>query len=134
MGVFESFRVALDMLRLHKLRAFLTMLGVIIGVMSVSLIVEVSGGFKHFLTDEIKKLGSDTIIVFFDPGRNEKEGMGSIDRLTNDDIQYIADRATKIDIVGRYPSGSSSRFTARSRFFTPTLFSRSRPCSSFCFC
>ena len=99
MGIFESFRVALDMLRLHKLRAFLTMLGVIIGVMSVSLIVEVSGGFRHFLTDEIKKLGSDTIIVFFDPGRNEREGLGAIEQLTIDDIQYISDRATKIDIV-----------------------------------
>lgn len=99
MNIFESFRVAWDMLRLHKLRAFLTMLGVIIGVMSVSLIVEVSGGFKHFLTDEIKKLGSDTIIVFFDPGRNEKQGMGSIDKLTNDDISYISNRATSIALV-----------------------------------
>lgn len=99
MGLFESFRVALDMLRLHKLRAFLTMLGVIIGVMSVSLIVEVSGGFRHFLTDEIKKLGSDTIIVFFDPGRNERQSLGSIENLTNDDIDYIANRADKIDIV-----------------------------------
>lgn len=99
MNIFESFRVAIDMLRLHKLRAFLTMLGVIIGVMSVSLIVEVSGGFKHLLTDEIQKLGSDTIIVMFDPGRNERQSMGSIDKLSNDDIKYIANRATTIDIV-----------------------------------
>ena len=39
MQVFEALRVALDMLRLHKMRSFLTMLGVIIGVMSVSLII-----------------------------------------------------------------------------------------------
>ncbi|MBS1721461.1 MAG: ABC transporter permease [Armatimonadetes bacterium] len=99
MGVFESFRVAWDMLRLHKLRAFLTMLGVIIGVMSVSLIAEVSGGFNHFLTDEIKKLGSDTIIVFFDPGRNQGRGLGKVDKLTNDDIDYIRNRASSIDLV-----------------------------------
>ena len=33
----QSFIVAIGMLRLHKLRAFLTMLGVIIGVMSVTI-------------------------------------------------------------------------------------------------
>ena len=85
----ESLRIALSMLRQNKLRSFLTMLGVIIGVMSVSLIVEVSGGFRHFLTDEIKKLGSDTIIVFFDPGRNENRGLGSVGQLANDDIEDI---------------------------------------------
>jgi len=99
MGIFESFRVALDMLRLHKLRAFLTMLGVIIGVMSVSLIVEVSGGFRHYLTNEISKLGADTIMVTFNPNRNDKEGLGGIDHMTNDDIQYISDRAKKVETV-----------------------------------
>ncbi len=75
------------------------MLGVIIGVMSVSLIVEVSGGFRMYLTDEIKKLGADTIILFFDPGRNSKMGMGNIDKLTTDDVEYLKARASTIDIV-----------------------------------
>ncbi len=99
MGVFDSFLVALNMLRLHKLRAFLTMLGVIIGVMSVSLVMEVSGGFSHFLTDEIKKLGSDTIILAFDPGRNERSSLGRIDKLTTEDIRYIEDRCTTIEMA-----------------------------------
>jgi hypothetical protein len=40
--VLQSFAIALDMLRMHKLRAALTMLGVIIGVFSVTIIVMVS--------------------------------------------------------------------------------------------
>ena len=39
MSLFQSVLVALDMLRLHKLRAFLTMFGVIIGVMAVTMTV-----------------------------------------------------------------------------------------------
>ena len=87
------------MLRLHKLRAFLTMLGVIIGVMSVTLIVMVSGGFRYFLTYEIKKLGSDTIIIFFDPGRNERRGLGMIDGLTDDDVSLISERASSVELA-----------------------------------
>ena len=67
--LFQSSSIAFDMLRLHKLRAFLTMLGVIIGVMSVTLIVMVSNGFQSFLTSEFSKVGSDIIMVLFDPGR-----------------------------------------------------------------
>ncbi|MBS1712745.1 MAG: ABC transporter permease [Armatimonadetes bacterium] len=99
MGFFESFRVAVDMLRLHKLRAFLTMLGVIIGVASVMLIVEISDGFKKFLLGQIEELGTDTIIVFFDPGKMRGQGFGRIDKLTNDDIDYIQNRTTTIGLV-----------------------------------
>ncbi len=100
MGFFESFRVAMDMLRLHKLRAFLTMLGVIIGVMSVTLIVMVSGGFNFFLTHEIKRLGSDTILVFFDPSRARRgETLGGVEGLTLQDVDAIQNRVSEVDIA-----------------------------------
>ena len=84
MNVFQSFKIALDMLRLHKLRAFLTMLGVIIGVMSVTIIVMVSNGFQYFLTNEFQKLGSDTIMVFYDPGRMQRGDVQTISGLKNE--------------------------------------------------
>ena len=75
----QSFIVAIGMLRLHKLRAFLTMLGVIIGVMSVTMIVMISSGFQAYINGEFKKLGSDTMFVFFDPGRRDRgQNLGSI--------------------------------------------------------
>lgn len=90
--------IALDMLRLHKLRAFLTMLGVIIGVMSVTLIVMVSNGFQYFLTSEFSKLGSDTIFVMFDPGRMRMRTT-TTEGLTVDDAKYIQDQVSEIDLV-----------------------------------
>ena len=99
MNILESFRVALGMLALHKFRAFLTMLGVIIGVMSVSLVMEVSSGFQHLLTDQIKQLGSDTFFIFYDSGRDMRSGRGSIDKLTMEDITFITNHATTVDIA-----------------------------------
>jgi putative ABC transport system permease protein len=99
MGVVQSFLVALDMLRLHKMRAFLTMLGVIIGVMSVTLIIMISNGFQSYISNEFQKLGSDTMFVFFDPGRRERgQSLGGTDRLTNDDLQYLLTRVEALDI------------------------------------
>lgn len=88
------------MLRLHKLRAFLTMLGVIIGVMSVTLIVMVSNGFTYFMTYEFKKLGSDTIIIAFDRGRGARgQTQGGIEGLTNDDVTYLMDHVSVLDVA-----------------------------------
>jgi putative ABC transport system permease protein len=83
------------MLRLHKLRALLTMLGVIIGVMSVTIIVMLSNGFQYYIDHEFKKLGADTIILAFDPG-NIRRGrtVGNIQGLTLEDMDYLKKRVT----------------------------------------
>src|SRR5580698_8243909 len=70
------------MLRLHKLRAFLTMLGVIIGVMSVTLIIMISSGFQAFMSDQFQKLGSDTIMVMFDNWGNRTDRVSSLEVAT----------------------------------------------------
>lgn len=95
----QSVQIALEMLRQHKLRALLTMLGVIIGVMSVTMIVMVSSGFQTYINSEFKKLGSDTMFVFFDAGRREKGSTtGGVDKLTVDDLDYLLKRVSVLDI------------------------------------
>ncbi len=98
-NVLQSFLIALGMLRLHKLRAFLTMLGVIIGVMSVTLIVMISSGFQAYINGEFKKLGADTMFVFFDPGRRDRgQNLGNMAKLSNSDIKFVMGRVPSIDI------------------------------------
>ncbi len=100
MNLGQSILIALGMLKLHKLRAFLTMLGVIIGVMSVTIIVMVSNGFQSYLDTEFKKLGADTIIMFYDPGRAGRgQSMGFVDGLTMDDMAFIRGRVPNIDVI-----------------------------------
>ncbi len=101
MNIFESARVALEMLRMHKMRAFLTMLGVIIGVMSVTLIIMIASGFRHYLTYQFEKLGSDTIFMFYSGDFNGKRAdrVANIDGLKIDDVQMLLDRVPSIDIA-----------------------------------
>ncbi len=97
---FQAFGIAINMLRLHKLRAFLTMLGVIIGVMSVTLIVMVSEGFRGYITEQFNKLGSDTIFIVYSPGRRfQGQSTGGIAGLTEDDVRLIRDRCTSVGLI-----------------------------------
>ncbi|MFZ4508478.1 MAG: ABC transporter permease [Fimbriimonas sp.] len=100
------------MLRLHKLRAFLTMLGVIIGVMSVTIIVMVSGGFQSFMTNEFKKLGSDTILILYDRwSGNDKITAGKIESLKMEDVDFLRKRVSSIDIIAPILQVSGQRIT-----------------------
>ncbi len=99
----QSFVIALGMLRLHKLRAFLTMLGVIIGVMSVTLIVMISGAFQSYLESQFAKIGSDTIFVAFNPSRLDRgQIQGNLEELKLEDIEYIKERTGKIELASGY--------------------------------
>lgn len=100
MSLIQSVLVALDMLRLHKLRAFLTMFGVIIGVMAVTMTVMISNGFQSYMTSQFSKIGAKTITVMFDPGfRQRGETVGKLEGLKNDDIQFLRDRCSSLDII-----------------------------------
>jgi len=90
-GTLESLWVALDTLRTHKLRSFLTMLGVIFGVMAVVVMVALIEGARASVIEEFEKLGSDVIIVAFDPSeriRREERG-GTVEGLTVADLEAI---------------------------------------------
>ncbi len=91
MGTLESLWVALDTLRTHKLRSFLTMLGVIFGVMAVVVMVALIEGARSSVVAEFEKLGSDVIIVAFDPSeriRREERG-GTVEGLKLVDLEAI---------------------------------------------
>lgn len=103
MNPWDAFKVAFDMLRVHKLRAFLTMLGVIIGVMSVSLIVLALSAFQTYVSDQFQKIGSDTIYVMYSPqGGSRGPTLGAIDGLKLSDIDFIRARVPEIEIASGY--------------------------------
>jgi len=90
-NVFESVWVALDTLRANKLRSFLTMLGVIIGVMAVVVMVAMIEGARANVVKEFEKLGSDLIIIVFDPSERLKRGSqgGTVEGLDMQDLEAI---------------------------------------------
>src|SRR5487761_134670 len=63
LAFWEAVRIALGSLWAHKLRSVLTLLGVVIGVMSVIAVVSVINGLNRYVAEEIFNLGADVFLV-----------------------------------------------------------------------
>jgi putative ABC transport system permease protein len=59
----ETFRLALDALRAHKLRSFLTLLGVILAVTTLVAVMSVVAGLNFYVADRVANLGANTYVV-----------------------------------------------------------------------
>jgi putative ABC transport system permease protein len=59
----ETLRLALDSLRAHKLRSFLTLLGVILAVTTLVVVMSVVAGMNFYVADKIANLGANVFIV-----------------------------------------------------------------------
>ncbi len=99
MGILESFMTAARMIAQNKMRSFLTMLGVIIGVMSVVLLVSLGTAAQKYIEQEFEAMGSYLIAIT--PGKQETTGMipvigRSIYPLTYGDTKHIRRQAAGI--------------------------------------
>ena len=61
--LWEILRIAVDTLRANKLRSALTILGVVIGVMSIVAMTALITGFGNSLENQIRAFGSNTVFV-----------------------------------------------------------------------
>ena len=70
-NILENLRMGLDTLWQHKLRSMLTILGVVIGTMTVIVIAAFVSGIDARVQKEIESFGTNSIYVYrFDPGFN----------------------------------------------------------------
>src|ERR671937_2209564 len=103
MHVGESIRIAIRALAANKLRALLTMLGIIIGVAAVISLMSVGRGAQAAVTERIQGLGTN--LLFIRPGSAQQGGIrggqGSAQSLSLDDAQAIAEQVP--DVVGVAP-------------------------------
>ena len=61
--VVETLKLALDALRAHKLRSFLTLLGVILAVTTLIVVMSVVAGMNFYIADKVANLGANVYIV-----------------------------------------------------------------------
>ena len=59
----ETMRIALDTLRSHKLRTFLTLLGVILAVTTLVAVISVLNGLNLYVSDKVANLGANALVV-----------------------------------------------------------------------
>ncbi len=95
----ETFRVALQSIRDHKMRAGLTMLGIIIGVGAVIAVVALGSGAQKAIEDRIAALGANVLSVY--PGQSFFGGRASDQRvsLTTDDAAALRKDASSLQYV-----------------------------------
>ncbi len=74
----------------NKLRSFLTVLGIIIGVMAVVIMVAVGETVQQSITDQFSSLGTNTIVIRAGAARVGGIRMGNRQTLTTDDAEYLA--------------------------------------------
>ena len=83
----QSFKLALKSLRTSKMRAFLTMLGIIIGVGAVIVILSLGNGMTNLMNDQFEKMGANLIEVIT-YGRGE----GGTRDMDIDDFYTLVDK------------------------------------------
>ena len=96
----ETLRVALGALRANKLRSFLTMLGIVIGVSAVIAVVALGRGAQQAVNERISALGTTLLTV--QPGQAFGRGVASeADRaqITLEDAEHLTARLTLVSAV-----------------------------------
>jgi putative ABC transport system permease protein len=59
----ETFWIALDTLRAHKLRSFLTLLGVILAVTTLISVISILDGLNQYVSDKIANIGANAFVI-----------------------------------------------------------------------
>ena len=97
----------------HKLRSFLTILGVVIGVAAVIALMSIGTGTQQSILSRLQGLGSN--LLFISPGQSNtpggaffvRQGVGSATTLTLEDAQAIAQQVPNIAVVA--PSNTAGQ-------------------------
>ncbi|HEX2522399.1 MAG TPA: ABC transporter permease, partial [Terriglobia bacterium] len=85
----DAAKIAVGSILAHKLRAFLTLIGIIIGVASVVLVgASISGLNTYVLSSVTKELGANTFYV---------TNIGSVGQLTDEEFEKMVKRNKRIE-------------------------------------
>jgi putative ABC transport system permease protein len=99
----ELLRASLESIRAHKLRSFLTLLGIIIGVTTVVAVASVISGLNAYVKEKVIRLAPDVFVVTkFGVITSRDEFLDAIKRpnFTTRDYQKLAGTLTRADAIG----------------------------------
>lgn len=118
MNFINLFKIALRAIAANKLRSFLTMLGIIIGVASVIAMLAIGQGSKQSIQKNISEMGSNMIMI--QPGQDRGHGGAQKDasemqtlKLTDyealcKDAKYLAAVSPNISVSGQFVNGNNN--------------------------
>jgi putative ABC transport system permease protein len=101
MGIIDVFEIAVNSLTRNKIRSFLTMLGIIIGVGAVIAMMAVGTGAQENIKSQIASLGTNVILIFpgsFNQG-GVRSGTGTSASLTPEDLMAIQTQCPSVALA-----------------------------------
>jgi putative ABC transport system permease protein len=102
----------------HKLRSFLTLLGIAVGITAVVLLTSIGEGIHRFVLDEFTQFG--TTLVAINPGKTSTHGMsmgvfGTVRPLSIDDVDDLKRLSLAKAVVGVVQGNAEVEANNRSR-------------------
>ena len=103
-SVREPALIALETLRTHKLRSFLTLLGVILSVSTLIVVVSMINGTNRYVADRVANFGANVFLVMRFPIVTSREQFVKLERrnknITWEDFEYVRDNMRLAKAVG----------------------------------
>jgi len=106
----ENMKMALLAIRINKMRSFLTMLGIIIGISAVISIVSIGDSMRGVIADQFKNIGVNRAMIYVSFVDDRRES----DLFTLDELEKVRDAFPK-EIVAIDPSSSEDAELTRGR-------------------
>ncbi len=106
----EAFRMALLAMNAHRLRTFLTMLGIIIGIASVVSVVALGNGSQQQILQNISSLGTNTITVYQGRGFGDNSRTSQSRTLVPADADALAEQPYVDSVSPSVNTSKTSRY------------------------
>lgn len=107
--IYEYLKMAVSNIKANKMRSFLTMLGIIIGISSVILIMSLGNGAKNVITEQMAGIAAGQIALY------TYDSTGSY-YITNDDIAAIEESVEGIKAINVYQYADGTTATKKGEF------------------
>ena len=109
----EAFRMSVKAVAANKMRSFLTMLGIIIGVMALVVLVSVANGTTESVADSIHSMGTNTFTVRISDDKNNPLAEEELYELTKDldavgDISPVSTGQAEVALTGSADSSGET--------------------------
>ncbi len=105
---FQSVKMAWKSIVSNKMRSFLTMLGIIIGVVALVVLVSLVNGATTSVTDEINSLGSNLLTVSISDNKGKPMKISDVNALMDEEEIALTAPGATLNVTGKYGSDSDS--------------------------
>ena len=104
----QSFRLAIKSIASGKMRSFLTMLGIIIGVASVIILVSLMQGMTNYISDSFSDLGTNQLSVSLTNTDTRKIDVDEMYEFCTENAEIFDEVSPKVSVMGIVKNGTES--------------------------